>query len=299
MKQLLITICTLLPCLSIAQENPYRIYDTRLQHETSITDIVQTFGEADVLFFGEDHGDSIGHVLELQLLEASFRAYGQSLILSLEMFETDVQLVLDEYTGGIIREKNLMKDARPWKNYQDYRPLVEFARENGIRVIAANAPSRYTNAVTANGLEILNQLDRRGKAFLPPLPIDTATGRYYEKFQEILGGHGAMSGMQLYQSQNLWDATMAWSVYNALRAQRGSKILHINGRFHTDEKLGIPAQLMRYAAKDKKNKIRILNISSFPEPAYRTAVWETYEALGDFIILTAPREKEEQAAGGN
>lgn len=250
-------------------------------------DIVRAFDEADVLFFGEDHGDSIGHVLELQMLEACFRAYGKSLILSLEMFETDVQLVLEEYTGGIIREKNLMKDARPWKNYQDYRPLVEFARENGIPVVAANTPSRYTNAVTANGLQILNKLDHRAKAFLPPLPIDTATGRYYEKFQDILGGHGAMGNMQLYQSQNLWDATMAWSVHKALRANRGSKILHINGRFHTDEKLGIPAQLIRYAAKDKK-KIRILNISSFPDPSFRNAAWDTHKALGDFIILTDP-----------
>src|SRR5690606_36259405 len=116
MKQLLITICTLLPFLSFAQENPYRIYDTRLQKEITINDIVQAFDEADVLFFGEDHGDSVGHALELQLLEASFRAYGSSLILSLEMFETDVQLVLDEYSNVIIREKNLIKDARPWKN---------------------------------------------------------------------------------------------------------------------------------------------------------------------------------------
>src|SRR5690606_22889447 len=130
--------------------------------------------------------------LELQILEACYRAYGSSLVLSLEVFETEVQLVLDEYTQGIIREKNLMKDARPWKNYQDYRPLVEFAREHGIRVIAANAPSRYTNAVTLNGLQVLDRLDKRAKALLPPLPIDTATGRYYEKFQDILGGHGSM-----------------------------------------------------------------------------------------------------------
>ncbi len=294
MKQLLITICTLLPCLSFAQENPYRIYDTRQQKEITIHDIVRAFDEADVLFFGEDHGDSIGHALELQLLEACFRAYGSSLILSLEMFETDVQLILDEYTGGIIREKNLMKDARPWKNYQDYRPLVAFAREHGIRIIAANAPSRYTNAVTANGLQILDRLDKRGKAWLPPLPIDTATGRYHEKFQGILGGHGAMGGMQLYQSQNLWDATMAWSVYKALRANRGSKVLHINGRFHTDEKLGIMSQLARYAGK---KKVRMLNISSFPDASFREAVWETHKALGDFIILTEPEAKQEQTDG--
>jgi uncharacterized iron-regulated protein len=58
-----------------------------------------------------------------------------------------------------------------------------------------------------------------------------------------MGGHEAMAGMQIYQSQNLWDATMAWSIAQFLKAMPDYKILQLNGGFHSEEKLGTVAQL--------------------------------------------------------
>jgi hypothetical protein len=40
------------------------------------------------------------------------------LVLSLEMFERDVQPVLDEYVAGSATLADLMRDARPWPNYR-------------------------------------------------------------------------------------------------------------------------------------------------------------------------------------
>lgn len=76
------------------------------------------------------------------------------MVLSLEMFEADVQTVLDEYVlRRAIREQDMLQDARPWRNYaMDYRPLVEYCREQGIRVVAANAPRRYVSLALAGGL---------------------------------------------------------------------------------------------------------------------------------------------------
>src|ERR1700744_2964130 len=111
------------------------------------------------------------------------------------MFETDCQNTLDEYLRGLIREKNFRTDARVWPNYKDYRSLIEFAKSNNIPVVAPNAPARYVNMVDRLGLGSLNQLNNLGKSYLPPLPIDTAAGAYYEKFTAIMGGHGSMPGM--------------------------------------------------------------------------------------------------------
>src|SRR5690606_29479980 len=139
LKRLILFFTCLSPISAWSQADlSYRIYDSQNKKETTIDNIVEAFSGADVLFYGEEHNDSISHTLELALLEACYKAYGSSLVLSLEMFETDVQLILDEYTTGVIKEKNLLKEARPWKNYQDYRPLVEFAKQNGIPVVAAN-----------------------------------------------------------------------------------------------------------------------------------------------------------------
>jgi uncharacterized iron-regulated protein len=77
--------------------------------------------------------------------------------LSLEMFQTDCQTVLNEYLAGFIREKNLITEGRAWQNYKDYRPMVELAKTAHIPVVAANAPTRYTNMVTRMGLSSLDQ----------------------------------------------------------------------------------------------------------------------------------------------
>ena len=203
----------------------------------------------------------------------------------MEMFQTDCQTILNEYLAGLVREKNLNEDARPWPNYKDYRPMVEHAKDNRLPVIAANAPTRYTNLVTRMGLSSLQLLDAQAKAWLPPLPIDTATGPYLQKFESIMGGHGAgaMSGMHIYQSQNLWDATMGWSIAQFYKTHAGYKILQLNGGFHSEEKLGAAAQLKKYAPA-----ARILNIAAYADDDFDKPDWSKFSKFGDYIILTDP-----------
>ena len=95
-----------------------------------------------MVFFGEEHNDPTGHQLEIEILRMLHHKNGEKQALSMEMFETDVQLVLNEYLQNLIREKNFVKEARAWNNYTDYKPLIEYSREQGIQVIAANSPNR-------------------------------------------------------------------------------------------------------------------------------------------------------------
>src|SRR6202000_2802958 len=117
-------------------------------------------------------------------------------------------------------------------------PLIELAKDGHIPVIAANAPARYVNMANRLGLNGLTQLSAMAKSYLPPLPVDTATGAYYDKFAEIMGGHAALAGSGLYQAQNLWDATMGWSISRFYSTHHDYKIMQINGGFHSEEKLG-------------------------------------------------------------
>jgi uncharacterized iron-regulated protein len=263
----------------------YKIYDVKKQKTISIDDLVTDMSAADVLFFGEDHNDSIGHYLEAEIFKKLSDKYPQKTALSLEMFHTDVQPQVDEYLAGLISEKNFIKEGRAWGNYKDYRPLVEYAKQNHLQVIAANAATRYSNAVTMGGLKVLEKFPKTSFNFLPPLPVDTAQGRYYEKFAETLGGHN-MGSMQIYQTQNLWDATMAWSVNKFVKANKGVKVMQLNGRFHSDEKLGTLAKLAKL-----NPKLKILNISSFSNESFAQPDWEKFKSLGDYIIITDPTVK--------
>jgi len=287
MKYLLLAIAIIVAIGVKAQNtfNQYKIYDVKKQKEISIDNIIADMKDADVLFFGEEHNDSIGHALEAEIFQKLNQAYPQHIALSMEMFHTDIQPVVNEYLADVISEKNFMKEGRAWENYNDYRPLVQYAKTNKLQVIAANAAARYSNAVTKNGLNTLKNFPKASLSFLPPLPIDTATGRYHEKFTGLLGGHG-MGTLKVYQTQNFWDATMAWSISKFTQANKGIKILHLNGRFHSDEKLGTLAKLQQYSPK-----LKILNISAFADESFEKPDWIKFSNLGDYIIITDPAVK--------
>lgn len=288
MRLALILALFFFPLIAFCQEDfsrHYKIYDTKNQKIIAAQDIIDGMGKTDVLFFGEEHNDSSCHVLELVLFTELAAKYPGKAALSMEMFETDCQNILNEYLDGLIREKNFITEARAWHNYKDYRPLIELAKTQQIPVIAANAPARYVNMVNRMGLTSLERLDASGKAWLAPLPIDTATGAYYEKFLQIMGGHsGNMGGMQMYQAQNVWDATMGWSVAQFFRKHKDYKILQINGGFHSQEQLGAAAQLKKYAPR-----VKIINIACFADEAFENPDWSKFSKDNDFIILTDPK----------
>ena len=146
---------------------------------------------SDVAFLGEIHTDRVAHRLEALLLEMTF---DENLTLSLEMFETDVQFVLDEYLAGLINEEHFLKSSRAWENYySDYRALVEFSKNNNVNIIAANAPSRYVNMVSRLGKDSLLALSEETRRFLPPLPYPEASLDYGERFKETMSFHNFTS----------------------------------------------------------------------------------------------------------
>jgi uncharacterized iron-regulated protein len=205
----------------------------------------------------------------------------------MEMFETDNQLGLNEYLAGFINEDRLARDVRLWSNYKDYRPMIEYAKQNKIPVIAANSPRRYVNLVSRRGMKSLDSLSKDAKKFLPPLPYDTLTGLYREKFVEIMKDGPGGNNPNVYYSQSLWDAGMSYSIYKFLKDNKHKKVFHCVGGFHCEEKLGPAAQL-----KMRNKKLKILNIASFSDTSFNNPDWEKFSYRGDYIILTDPDLKK-------
>ena len=299
----IITLAFLLVCTSFIQlqaqvtEKNYKIFSVKTGKEVMLSDIVNDAANYDVVFFGEEHNDSVGHYLESKLFELLFEKYNSSLTLSMEMFDRDVQNVMNEYLTDFIREKNFKKDARVWSNYRDYRPMVEFAKKNKLDLICANAPSRYTNLAGRKGEEALMQLPKESKKYFAPLPYDTASGKYFEKLQEM-SGHSmspttdtskmkappmTMGSFNLVVAQSLWDATMAYSISEYLKTHKEKKVMQVNGRFHSDEGFAVVTQLKKYSPKTKA-----LIISTGADDSYPNIDWSTFKNLGDYIIITDP-----------
>lgn len=283
--QLYIVLFFAIPLAAQQIGKDYKVYKSNDHKEIQLNDIVSQLKAGDVLIFGELHDDSIGHLLEMQIYSMVYQKFNNQTILTLEMFERDVQHVLNEYLAGIISEKNFIKESRAWNNYKDYKPLIEFAKEKKLKVVAANAPARYTNLVTRKGLNALNDLDKNVKKnWIAPLPVDTLTGRYHDGFMEIMGGH-SVPGMNLYQSQNFWDATMSYSIHQALKQNKNSIAYQINGKFHSDYHSGLTERLRN------DYKRNVTTIACLYQDDIHSPDWSQLSEMADYIILTKKKEK--------
>lgn len=202
--------------------------------------MVRELSGSDVVLFGELHNNPISHWLQYELVESLGRE--RMLILGAEMFEADNQLPLDRYLAGEIDGIALDTLARLWPNYKtDYRPLVELAREKGLKFVATNIPRRYANLVFRKDFGALDSLTAGEKAWIAPLPIaydPELPG--YAGMKTMMDGH---AGETLPKAQAIKDATMAWFI--ARNVETGKMFLHFHGAYHSDHYEGILWYLKR------------------------------------------------------
>ncbi len=261
-----------------AKSMKYRIYN-REGHEIGTTEMARGLAQADVVLFGELHGTAWIHRLQLELTREIFSLKKDGLVLGVEMFEADNQLILDEYLAGKILHRHLADEAKTWQGYEtDYRPLVEFAREQGLRFIATNIPRRYANLVAREGLAALGRLSAEAARYMAPLPItvDLATPGYRE-LQKMGAAHGmGMVPENFVAAQAVKDATMAHFIMQNRPA--AGVLLHFNGDYHSRCCGGICWHL-----KQADPELSIVTIASVAEadPVFR----QEYESLGEFILV--------------
>ncbi len=299
---------------SVVEGVDFRVYDHR-GRSRSFAEILEAMDDVDAVLVGETHDDVVAHGVEAELLVRAAQRMGvvghdaatrRPVVLSMEMFERDVQYILDEYLAGLITEDQFKKSARPWDRYDtDYRAMIEFARAHGLPVVAANAPRRYVNRVSRLGPAALDELSESAKAFLPPLPFPGPSEAYAARWKALMAemsapqpepdtvpapaamppptrhppaGHGV--GNALY-AQALWDAAMGHAITAALESWAGALVVHYVGSFHVSRDMGIPERI-----RDYRPRTRILSIVL--EPVSDIAAWDDdeHEDLGDFVILT-------------
>jgi uncharacterized iron-regulated protein len=295
----------LLVCALAGAQRPKPITDQNYRvfrgdgSPASLDDVIQATRRATVAFLGEDHEDAVGHFLEAEILK---QISGPDRALSLEMFERDVQSVVNEYLDGLIGEKDLMESGRAWGNYtSDYKPLVEVAKENHMQVIAANAPRRYVNLVSRKGQAALLALSAEAKQTLPPLPYAAASEPYKERFHRVMSEEAGKAKSPptagskkvpprhgesefALEAQSLWDAAMADSIARFLNQHSDKRVLQINGSFHSESRMGILEHLERYRPGTASVVVTMTPEKSFP-------LWDKDKMAGsgDFVIVTDPR----------
>jgi uncharacterized iron-regulated protein len=217
----------------------YQFYDQKGK-EIKTDKLVRELAKYDVVFFGENHNNSINHWLQLKITEALYEKKNGQLILGAEMFERDNQAQLDQYVEGTIDAKTLKDSARLWNNFStDYKPLVDFAKNKKLKFIPTNIPRRYASQTAKEGIESLNALPEKDKVYMAELPIKvTLETPGYPEMKTMMGEHAdGTKVMNFISAQAVKDATMAESILK--NYESGKTFIHYNGNFHSKEFGGI------------------------------------------------------------
>jgi uncharacterized iron-regulated protein len=270
----------------------HRVYDTKRRRFIDLESLTRVIArDADVAYLGEFHNDPGTHQLQRAILEGVARRRDDRIVLSLEMFERDVQGQLDAYLAGTIDEPTFLASSRPWGNYvADYRPLVEFAKAKGWPVVGGNVPRRLASTVARRGLAALDSLPAPDRPFVAA-QHSCPRNAYWERFRETMGdmsGHGmTLSPDQVqqmvwrtYEAQCVKDEAMAEAIVAARETHR-TLIVHANGAFHSDFHLGTVERVKRRAPR-----LRQVVVSFVPVSDLDAVNGRARRRQGDYIVFT-------------
>lgn len=286
----------LLTGISVAEAGSkadYRIYDTESGKLLSFDKLTKVSNNYDVVVFGEYHDNPALHRLERELLTAVYEQ-NANVAVSLEMFERDTQQSLNAYLAGRVSEAAFLEQSRPWKNYEsDYRPLAEFAKAEGLPVIAANIPRSLAAHYARHGtLEAVEETMRQYLPRIHSAPDGEYRQRFFGQMQAMSQKHSAMpvteSQMEaFYRAQCLKDDTMAESILDHHRRYPARTIIHYQGDFHSRYRLGVVEKLQALAPELKILVITPAYVDQFVKLSDKA---RSLQADGDIVIFLEQKE---------
>jgi len=277
--------------VSLMTAYDYQLVNSSLQN-LSLKQLIVQLESADIVFVGEFHGNHASHLLEMQLLAGLYQQ-NPNILLSMEMFNRDQQTMLNQYLDSEIGEVQLVKETPAWNNYvASYRPLVEFAKQHFLPVVAANASADIVRCIGRKGESYLSKLNPQEKANIAQNPFAEIPG-YKAKFNDFLEEMRHLPDERKnnsYLAQITRDNTMAESIYQAWLNHPQHQVIHINGAFHSENHLGTVAALKQLDPKLNIQVITPIRVESFDE--IKGFKKSEKNANDDFIYFLKPQPEQ-------
>jgi len=287
-------VTTQQPPITIQTAYDSILLNSQTQKPISVQQLATELNGIDVIFIGEFHGNHASHLLQAQLQTLLYQQHPNQ-VLSMEQFNRDQQPILNRYLDGEIGEAYLVNEAPAWDNYTaSYRPLVEFAKQHFLPVIAANAPADTVRCIGRQGEAYLEKLTAEEASLIAEQPLEEVAG-YRDFFMDFLSGSSRFDedrANNSYLAQLSRDNTMAESILKAIKSNPGAQVIHTNGAFHSNNGLGTVGALKRL---DPKLTIKVISPAHIDvnQPMQFSA--DTFET-GDYIyLLQAQPEKYKSA----
>ena len=214
--------------------------------------LVGELAKANVVYLGETHDRTQDRQLQLKIIQ-ELRKRNPQIAIAMEMFQIPYQSAIDDYLAGKSSERELIEqteyEQRWGYDWESYAPILRFAKEKQLPVLALNTPSEITRQVAKKGLDSLTPQQRK---IIPPISeIRTDNAAYRQMLAKTFeqhqhASHGNSSGFdRFFLAQVLWDETMAAEVAKFVKANPKHQVIVIAGQGHIIYGYGIPSRVAR------------------------------------------------------
>ncbi|MGB3668833.1 MAG: ChaN family lipoprotein [Phormidesmis sp.] len=245
------------------------------------TETLAAIATSQVIYLGETHTDLNDHLAQLEIVEAL--ATQSDIAIGLEMFQRPFQSVLNSYLADEITETALIEqseyETRWGYDWEFYAPIIRYAKENQIPLIALNTPAEVTRQVAQSGLA---SLSGEALTYIPPIDeIDTTDAAYRDAIAAVFNAHGGAGHSSAFENffaaQVLWDETMAQRIVTQLEADPEKQVVVLVGEGHIAYDYGIPNRVERRIPDVAQASVRLVPSTQEIEPEFADFLWITPE----------------------
>ena len=218
-----------------------------IRNLSSIGDIAEALADRQVIHVGENHQQYSHHLAQLDIIRAIHNIH-PDIAIGMEMFQQPFQQYLDQYIQGKLEEKDMLRRTEYFSrwayDYRLYKPILDFAKEHRIPVIALNIEKEITSKVGDVGIDGLDDAERQKI----PADLDDSNVRYRQQLQQVFAQHPHNENSdfeRFLQVQLLWDEGMAERAVNYLQQYPDRKMIVLAGVGHVAHGMGIPDRIKR------------------------------------------------------
>lgn len=274
----------------------WQVIDVLSGQTRRMDDLMTDLAKQDVVYLGEEHQNRYHTEAALRVLRGLIER-GRKPTLAMEMFGWDAQPAIDRYVSGQESDRSKFMEQSRWLQnwggpFEDYEPLVQFAKDRQLPLVALNPPKSLVKVVMKKGLEAarsdpeMAQWNMRDESIVDdPLYRE----RIIRQLQQCHKG-GESLYQSMYEASMVRDEGMAKAVVERLATFRSAQdpaagpLVSYTGGGHIQYQLPVPKRVLRRAMSPVRQ--RSVYMTSLDRDRVSELEEMIRDRIADYIWLT-------------
>ena len=274
-----------------------QVVDAKTGRPVPMNDWLKGLTAYDIIYLGEEHHNQ-DHIAAALLVLRSLIEQNRRPVLAMEMFGWDGQSALNHYLVSGTPGRDEFLERVLWKQnwggpFEDYEPLVQFAKEQRLSLLAMNPPKTLIRQVVKQGLDqVKGQEEWRQWGMEHEVIVDDRAyrSRIMTQLQDCHGGGAPEDYQTMYEASMVRDEAMAKTLATALtRISHETNsvpgpVLSYTGGGHVQYGLPVPNRVARRLTKGLKQVT--VYMTTFEEKRAAELTQAMKEGIADYLWLT-------------